>query len=69
MYFAENDKNPFKSRLMDLDDVYTPRSLKSTVSKTSMAKTEFAKLFNNGNYLLKLKEAMVKNDSSECRSI
>jgi hypothetical protein len=54
---------------MDLDDVYTPRSLKSTVSKTSMAKTEFAKLFNNGNYLSKIKGAFVKNENSECRSI
>lgn len=56
---------------MDLDEVftYTPRSLKSTVSKTSLAKTEFAKLFNQGNLHIKIKEAMVKNDNSDSRSI
>ena len=69
LWSKESEKNPFKCRLMDLDEAPTPRSQKSTISKTSLAKTEFHNLFNNGNLLLKLKEARGKTDPSETKSI
>jgi hypothetical protein len=54
---------------MDLDEAPTPRSQKSTISKTSLAKTDFANFFSNSNLIMRLKEARGKNDVSETKSI
>lgn len=68
-WLEEGEKNPFKRRLREFDEAPTPRSQKSTISKTSLAKTDLFNLFNNGNLLLKLREERGKVDISETKSI